>query len=41
MLESYEAYRDADYLMGFAERLVKAAVINSVGEEKLNSAAAK
>ena len=36
MLESYEAYRDADYLMGFAERLVKAAVINSVGEEKLN-----
>ena len=35
MLESYEAYRDADYLMGFAERLVKAAVINSVGEEKI------
>lgn len=35
MLESYEAYRDADYLMGFAERLIKAAVVNSVGKEKI------
>lgn len=35
MLESYEAYRDAEYLMGFAERLVKTTVVNSIGDEKI------
>lgn len=35
MLESYEAYRDAEYLMGFTEKLLKMAVVNSVGEEKI------
>ena len=33
MLESYEAYRDAEYLMGFTEKLIKTAVVNSVGKE--------
>ena len=33
MLESYEAYRDAEYLMGFAEKLIKTAVVNSTGRD--------
>ena len=35
MLESYEAYRDADYLMGFTEKLLKMAVANSVGGDTI------
>ena len=33
MLESYEAYRDAEYLMGFAENLIKTTVAGSVGKD--------
>jgi len=35
MLESYEAYRDAEYLMGFAEKLLKTTIVNSSGEDKV------
>ena len=35
MLEAYEAYRDAEYLMGFAEKLLKTAVVNSVGGDTI------
>lgn len=35
MLESYEAYRDAEYLMSFTEKLLKTAVANSVGGEMI------
>ena len=36
MLESYEAYRDAEYLMGFTEKLLKAAIKNCAGEDTIN-----
>jgi len=36
MLESYEAYRDAEYLMSFTEKLIKTAVVGSLGEDKVN-----
>ena len=32
MLESYETYRDAEYLMGFTENLLKKMIVNSIGE---------
>ena len=36
MLESYEAYCDAEYLMGFTEKLLKAAIKNCAGEDTIN-----
>ena len=36
MLESYEAYRDAEYLMGFTEKLLKVAIKNCAGEDTIN-----
>ena len=35
MLESYEAYRDTEYLMSFTESLLKTTIINSIGGEKI------
>ena len=35
MLESYEAYRDAEYLMGFTEKLLKVAIKNCMGEDTI------